>query len=424
MKSYTHLQFQTLLNIILKRSDVIRIDNYAQEFGSLWSMWKSYTNTIELGYSQQHDQVFYDLRFPYDTELIAIAKELGAVWSASRKVWKLPYEGVSRIPEIIHAFKGKAWVDIRAVKNPPEAYKSLNRALLRSEGKRIQENLNSVQISQLQQLNEHFYRKGYAKKTIVIYTKYIKLFLGYTGKNAQEITTADVEKFQTQYLIGRGYNDVSLRQFFGAIKHLYFVFRMNDLEIERISVPKKGKRLPKSLSQDEVRRLLNGPENLKHRLMIYILYSAGLRAGELLSLRLRDINLENCTLRVNQGKGRKDRITIVSRAIIKMLPEYIERYQPVEYLFNGATELQYSGSSLRRVVQNAADKVGIGKQVSPHMLRHSFATHLLENGVSLRHVQEFLGHSKPETTMIYTQLTNESLLNVQNPLDRMLGIKR
>lgn len=195
---------------------------------------------------------------------------------------------------------------------------------------------------------------------------------------------------------------VSLRQFYGALKHLYFVFRMDALEFDRIVLPKRQKKLPKSLSKSEIRSMFATTANLKHRMILYILYSGGLRVGELVELKIEDIDLEQQTIRIVQGKGKKDRITIISKYVCQEIPLYLDQYKPQKYFLNGVQHLRYTAGSIRNVVSQAAQRAEIKKHVSPHMLRHSFATHLLENGVSLRHVQELLGHSKPETTMIYT----------------------
>ena len=150
-------------------------------------------------------------------------------------------------------------------------------------------------------------------------------------------------------------------------------------------------------------------------MILYILYSGGLRVGELVELKIEDIDLK--TIRIVQGKGKKDH-TIIPSMSVGRYHSYLDQYKPQKYFLNGVQHLRYTAGSIRNVVSQAAQRAEIKK--CEHMLRHSFATHLLENGVSLRQVQELLGHSKPETTMIYTQLTRESLVRVENPLDRLL----
>jgi site-specific recombinase XerD len=190
-----------------------------------------------------------------------------------------------------------------------------------------------------------------------------------------------------------------------------------------IQAPDKVRKLPKTLSQQEVRRLLESIYNEKHKFMITLLYSTGMRISELLNLRPRDVDTDRGVICIRQAKGNKDRYVGLSKYVIDMLPGYYKRYKPVEFVINGASELRYTSSSARQIIKRAAKDAGIERNVTPHMLRHSYATHLLENGVSLRHVQELLGHNKPETTMIYTQLTRDSITAVTSPLDRIKETK-
>lgn len=374
---------------------------------------------IHLSYLIQGKQVAYLMVFPLDDDLVERAEGLGAKWNKKGQNWKLKYSGQSRVPEIIDCFRGKAWVDIKQVRHPPNLEQKLTRSFRREEVQSMQSDLNSLQKWQIEEVRMHFYRKGYSEKTIGIYIRFIQLLFSFTKKKAQDLTTSDIESFQTDFLLAKGYATISLRQFYGALKHLYFVFRIDGIEFSRIILPKRQKKLPKSLSQIEIKNMFAVTANLKHRMILYILYSAGLRVGEVVNLKIEDIDLENRTIRVVQGKGKKDRMTILSKLVCDEIPTYLIQYKPQKYFFNGGTHLQYTAGSIRKVVDNAAQRAEIRKRVSPHMLRHSFATHLLENGVSLRHVQELLGHRKPETTMIYTQLTRDSIVKVENPLDRL-----
>lgn len=154
--------------------------------------------------------------------------------------------------------------------------------------------------------------------------------------------------------------------------------------------------------------------------MLSLLYSSGLRIGELIDLRLTSINWESGTLHIQRAKGRKDRIVGMGQQMAIMLRNYILEYRPREFVFNGMSNMQYTASSVRAVLKKACQKVNIHKKVTPHMLRHSFATHMIEDGVNLRYVQELLGHSRPETTQIYTHVATERLIHLKNPFDELL----
>lgn len=178
-------------------------------------------------------------------------------------------------------------------------------------------------------------------------------------------------------------------------------------------------KLPKVLSEKEVTAILNAVYNLKHKAMLLLIYSAGLRAGELINLRIEDIDSEQMRVFVRSGKGKKDRVTILSHKALTVLREYFKKYRPKEYLFEGQFGGKYSDSSLRRVFGNALKKAGNSKKVTLHSLRHSFATHLLERGVDMRYIQMLLGHNSSKTTEIYTHITHKGWQKIESPLDKL-----
>ena len=181
--------------------------------------------------------------------------------------------------------------------------------------------------------------------------------------------------------------------------------------------PIKEKKLPVVCSKEEVLRIIAATNNLKHRCMISLLYSAGLRKNELLQLRITDINSNDKRIHVRGGKGKKDRYTLLSKTLLSDLRQYYKLYRPKDYLFEGKFGGQYTATSLGKVVKNTAKKAGIAKRVTPHTLRHSFATHLLESGVDIRYIQALLGHNSLKTTEIYTFVATKHLETIQNPLD-------
>jgi integrase/recombinase XerD len=187
--------------------------------------------------------------------------------------------------------------------------------------------------------------------------------------------------------------------------------------LEVMKRPKRDKFQPQVLSTQEVILLLQVTENLKHRFALGMLYSCGLRIGELLNMRLFHIDLDRQQVFVKHGKGRKDRHVSIAVSMFPLIKNYLATYRPETYVLESLSGGPYSSSSIRSFLRRSCKKAGIIKKITPHSLRHSYATHMIENGVGLRHVQELLGHSKPETTMLYTHIARKDLLQIVNPLD-------
>ncbi|MBL7898856.1 MAG: tyrosine-type recombinase/integrase, partial [Crocinitomicaceae bacterium] len=181
--------------------------------------------------------------------------------------------------------------------------------------------------------------------------------------------------------------------------------------------PEKVEKLPKVLSKSEVQKIIAHTANIKHKCIVSLLYSAGLRRQELLDMKITDIDSARMMIRVNQGKGKKDRYTVLSTTLLEDLREYFKEWRPKEYLFEGISGEKYTASSVRSVLVGAAKRAKIWKTVTPHMLRHSFATHLLEAGTDIRYIQTLLGHASTKTTEVYTQVTLVNVQQIKSPLD-------
>ncbi|WP_237390720.1 tyrosine-type recombinase/integrase [Fulvivirga sediminis] len=175
--------------------------------------------------------------------------------------------------------------------------------------------------------------------------------------------------------------------------------------------------MPEVLSQNEVKRMIAAMSNLKHKCIISLLYSVGLRRSELLNLKISDIDGERMQIRIENAKGGKDRYTLLGKNVLEDLRQYYKQWRPQQYLIEGQNGGPYSGKSVVNVVKEAARRAKIQKNVVPHMLRHSFATHLLEDGVNLRQIQLLLGHNSTKTTEVYTHIANTSMKLIRNPLD-------
>ncbi|HKI79736.1 MAG TPA: tyrosine-type recombinase/integrase [Ignavibacteriaceae bacterium] len=171
------------------------------------------------------------------------------------------------------------------------------------------------------------------------------------------------------------------------------------------------------LGKNEVKRILNSSNNVKHKCILMLIYSAGLRRSELIGLKISDIDSERMVINICGAKGKKDRISLLSKNTLMLLRDYYKEYKPQTFLFEGQNGRKYSATSVANILKRAAKKAGIQKKVTPHMLRHSFATHLLEQGTDLRYIQELLGHNSSKTTEIYTHISKKAIDNIQNPID-------
>ena len=200
---------------------------------------------------------------------------------------------------------------------------------------------------------------------------------------------------------------------------MYFkTCRDTKIEVDKIHRPKRAKVLPNVLSKEEVKAILNAHENIKHKMMLSLIYSCGLRCGELLALKPVNIDSKRNIILLKNAKGKKDRIAPLSLKILELLRDYYRQYKPINYLFEGQIAGQpYDARSLQQVLKQALQKTSITKPVTLHWLRHSYATHLLESGTDLRYIQELLGHSSSKTTEIYTHVSTKNIQQIKSPFD-------
>ncbi len=342
------------------------------------------------------------LRFDYNSELIAIIKKLnGSRWSQNMQCWHL-YFSQENIVLVTATFK-----DITNINFDKLPKKEL-----------FKRNLNPAEKILLNNFYLFLKGKRYSKSTIQTYTFFVADFVNfYTKKPLEEITSRDVELFIEKVFIERNYSVSSQRQFISALK-IFIIFyphtKINDLVLER---PKRSRKLPSVLSQEEVLAIIQSTRNLKHRAILALIYSCGLRISELINLKLTDFHLERKQLIIKNGKGRKDRYVSLADSFLPLLSNYYHSYKPEIYFVEGQNGGTYSAESVRQFLKKSCLKAQIKKNVTPHTLRHSYATHLLENGVDIRYIQSLLGHAKPETTMIYTHVKRKDLMAIQNPLD-------
>ena len=263
--------------------------------------------------------------------------------------------------------------------------------------------------------------KRYSDNTIKTYTEALKSFLlFYNSKPVEEITNADLIIYNNDYILKKNLSSSYQNQNVNAVKLFFRTVENKAMNEELIHRPKRDKVLPNVLSKAEVKDILNALGNIKHRTMLSLIYSCGLRRSELLKLKPADIDSKRNIIIIKAAKGKKDRIVPLSEKVLSMLREYYKSYKPKTWLFEGQKENEpYDDRSLSNVLKQALAKTNIKKPVSLHWLRHSYATHLLEAGTDLRYIQEILGHNNSKTTEIYTHVSTHSIQKITSPFDTL-----
>jgi site-specific recombinase XerD len=237
------------------------------------------------------------------------------------------------------------------------------------------------------------------------------------GRDIECLSKEDIKTFLLYLVQEKKISPSTQNQYINAIKFYYEKVLKQPRMAYVLERPNRAKKLPKVLTEQEVLMILKNTPNIKHKTILSLLYSAGLRVGELIGLRVQDVVWDKNYLFVRGGKGKKDRITLLSEHVAFLLRKYLQKYKPNYWVIENHERKQYSSSSVRAILKNSTKKAALRKRVNPHMLRHSFATHLLEKGTDLRYIQELLGHGSSKTTEIYTHVSKKSLANIKNPLD-------
>ncbi len=348
-----------------------------------------------------------ELTFVYDEEYVQKIKTIrGRQWDPANKVWIIPNtdESISQLKKLF----GEENIRFSKVSEKEGETDALR---------------HDWEKQLLDIMKSKLLLKGYSFRTRDAYLGHISRFISYYKKHPNECTEQEVDEYLVNLLETKGDSHSYVNQAISAIKFLYRFVLFRGNVVFRLSRPCREETLPDILSCDEVMNILKSVDNLKHRAMLYLTYSAGLRVGELVRLRISDIDGKRKMIHIIKGKGKKDRYTLLSDTALEVLREYAKKYRPTEWLFasqdgNG----HITERTAQRVFENAKVKAGVKKDVSIHTLRHSFATHLLENGIDLRYIQELLGHASSKTTEIYTHVTEKNLKQIQSPLDRLINM--
>jgi site-specific recombinase XerD len=262
--------------------------------------------------------------------------------------------------------------------------------------------------------------RGLSEKTADTYLSVVRRFAEFHGRSPDRLGKEEVRSYLLHLIEERKLSWSSVNQALCALRFFYLDVLGQAFEVGEIRYPKRKYKLPVVLTEAEVARLLQAPMSFKMRMVLMTLYSAGLRLGEALHLRATDIDSGAMSIRIEQGKGGRDRMVILSPHLLVNLRQYWRVYRPASWLFYGKSkEKPMNHATVQRAVRRAAQAAGIRKRVSPHTLRHSCATHLMESGTSLRYIQELLGHRSLKTTQIYTQVSPGRVTGLLSPLDRL-----
>lgn len=350
------------------------------------------------------------IQFPYDNKLGEEAKKIKNIrWSKSLKAWHVPYS-IAVLNEIKTIFDCISIIDAQALKETIAKEKALvaNKKVLSAET-----------IKQIEKFKSWMLSRRYSESTIGTYTDALRTFLKfYHTKAIADISNDDVIEFNNKYIMANKLSASFQNQVVNAIKLFFRTMQNVNMNPELIHRPKNPKLLPNVLSKEEVQRILKSTKNFKHKTALSLIYSCGLRRGELLSLKLMDVHYERNLLNIRSAKGNKDRIAPLSDKMINVLRNYITEFKPKTYLFEGwIVGEPYSEKSLQQVLKNSVILAKINKPISLHWLRHSYATHVLENGTDLRYIQEILGHKSSKTTEIYTHVSTKSIQKIKSPFD-------
>lgn len=267
-------------------------------------------------------------------------------------------------------------------------------------------------VNEVDKLRTELKIRGFSPLTARNYSFFVEKFLNKTGKEAKDVDEDDAKAYLSEMFDTKSKNTIML----AAASLKFFYSEILKKEFAQVKMPKKDKTLPEVLTKDEVKNLIDSTDNEKSRLIISFLYSSGLRVSELVNLKVEDMNFEEGTGWVRRGKGAKDRIFNISKGLIEELRGYLNGRE-YKYLFS--KEKPLTTRNIQKIICGTKKRAGINKKVTPHTLRHSFATHLLEAGTDIRTIQAILGHASLNTTQVYTHISSEQIKKVSNPFDNL-----
>lgn len=372
---------------------------------------------VEFRINEQDGRLAVRFTGNYDKSWIDEIRSFGRYsYDKTSKEFLLPWSVMTG--DSLSDFFASRGVEVNIIKSAPGTIlKNARRAMgteIRNRG------LGKKTIDGLDQMRKYLDEVRYSERTNESYLALLELFFKYfNDRDPLEISTDEVSGFVYEFIITNGYSASYQNQMISAIKTFYRISGRTRIDLGLIERPRRSRALPKVFSKEEVKRILNATRNNKHKLLLWMIYSCGLRRSEVTNIRLTDLDHDRGVVHIREGKGRVDRIVPVSAKVWDKLDEYTDGFHPVIYLFEGQLGGRYSVESVYRVFKLALQSAGIKKDVGVHSLRHSYATHLHESGLDIRYIQELLGHRSTRTTEIYTHVSRRNLIQVRSPIEDM-----
>lgn len=367
------------------------------------------------------DQQWLELRFPYRADTIRLVKGVPRRrYSKAAACWMLPNDA-ALIAQLAAGFQE---LGITLTQNGEKLHQPLHRQAWDNRQKHLLKAANGPLENLLRQYTDLLIGMRYSWATMKNYTLCFRQFATHFGADAlQALGKTDIQ----HYCNGLAKKDIALstlNQHINAIKFYYEKVLGQARAVYDLKRPRKAVKLPSVLSSGELRRLFGQIDNPKHQCMVFMAYSAGLRVSEVCQLRVKDIDSERMMIHIVCSKGNKDRMVPLSGALLGLLRQYYLAHKPKKWLFEGQFDGEpYSARSLQTVFNRAKVKAGIRKAATFHSLRHSYATHLLENGTDIRLIQELLGHTDIKTTLRYTHVSQQTIQKIRSPFDALFSEK-
>ena len=368
---------------------------------------------ITLSFGTHHKIPVVLMDFSYNEILKSRLKKCypDARWSYSKKTWIMPKEKFE-LQFFFHNFIDLAFIDYSQIL--PKKEVEIDEPIKTTKPDEPDSEVPKYYIDLLRQ-------KRYSPSTIKTYVHYFRKFLSYfKNDNIDNLPKERINSYLLELIEKENISISQQNQRINAIKFYYEKVLGLDPEYFHLERPRKERKLPDVLSKNEIGELLSSVENIKHKSMLALIYSCGLRRSEAINLKLQDIDSERLVIKIRGAKGKKDRYVQLSEKLLGLLQDYQQDYHPRVWVFEGQKGGQYGAESISRFLKSAALKAGITKRVYPHILRHSYATHQLEQGVDIRFIQQWLGHESLKTTQKYTHVSEQNFRNFRNPLDDLL----
>ncbi len=362
----------------------------------------------------------------------AVKKIPGVKWSMTNHCWYLPLNKINH-SFITSAFLNKAAIDNTPLKNYLQKKKQIATTLpvVAAVKKTVIKisapafKISNENLTALEKFIQQLYLKAYSPSTIKTYrNEFIQLLQLIKNKPADSLTAEDLKRYMVYVMQKEMLTENTAHSRLNALKFYYEQVLGREKFFWEIPRPKKRIMLPKVISEEKIIAGLMAIDNLKHKTLLLLAYSAGMRVSEVVQLKITDINSERMQITITEAKGKKDRVVNLSTAILKLLRQYYIAYKPGNWLFEGQHKAEhYSARSAQLIFKAAYKNLGLPPQCSFHSLRHSYATHLLENGTDISLIQKLLGHNDIKTTMRYTHVSKKDIGNIESPLDKILRKK-